>query len=809
MPTIQEIVKDPDFLSLPREEKLKVFQRVDADFVSLPGSEQNKVIDSFAISKPESVKTDYTKPFSVAAHSPVDDKDPKRAMSSFGRNVVPAVTSLGGVALGSFLGGPPGAKVMGGGGYALGLELADQIDKMLGKYEDKPAKEDIQNFKNNMALGMAMEIGGEVAASTMAGAYGLTKKAGKWILDKLPPLTKESAKKQAGRILAVNMNDGPVFIKNAEDAAELESLIPGLKFSMGERTADPGILKFERAMTNAPGETAGMVGNQRAQNTLAIKDFINKAKGSATPEDAIKTLETQKANTEAGVLYTGGRLSREAEKFTGQIPLQETGQIIKSEAAAGKRAAKGEASRLFNEVPEFEIDASRITSKINELSKPLSRVEDVSKNIPNVFNRAKGLLEETNNKLTPQDLQGIRQELGSELRNSQNSSNPNARLEKRISGLMGEIDDVLREAGEGTGSASEKLKTARTFFRQEVIEKFKEGPVGEILKTKFTGDAVSDSQVASRFFKPGREGAENAKKFVETFGNESTAKAALDDAINQNMLDAVTDKNTGEIVRSKLNGWLFKHKPALEQLGLSKKYDSLVTARSELDKALETKSMFDKSAASKMIGTDVNSAVKKAFEGSKKTQAAYQLMNKVKHDGNAVSGLQNSVIDDIISRSELSATDTLGNSVLSYDKLSKGIKEYDPALKILFKDAPEKIKALESVRTAVKIMQRSKTPIVSGGSDTAANILTIMGKASGMSNSRTLNIAKAFIKPLKDMGDEQVNIFLNRAMFDPDFANTLKLMTKEKTTVDQVERRLKGHMLSLGMKGFTNDNTAQ
>lgn len=48
MPTIQEVIKDPDFLGLPDVEKQKVMSSIDQDFAGLPGEEQIKVISSFS-----------------------------------------------------------------------------------------------------------------------------------------------------------------------------------------------------------------------------------------------------------------------------------------------------------------------------------------------------------------------------------------------------------------------------------------------------------------------------------------------------------------------------------------------------------------------------------------------------------------------------------------------------------------------------------------------------------------------------------------------------------------------------------------
>lgn len=54
LPAINEVVKDPEFLSLPAEEKRKVLGQIDPEFLSLPDNEQVKVVESFG-SEPEAI----------------------------------------------------------------------------------------------------------------------------------------------------------------------------------------------------------------------------------------------------------------------------------------------------------------------------------------------------------------------------------------------------------------------------------------------------------------------------------------------------------------------------------------------------------------------------------------------------------------------------------------------------------------------------------------------------------------------------------------------------------------------------------
>ena len=65
MPTIQEVTNDPEFQTLPFEERRKVFNTLDKDFVGLIPEEQNKVLNHFSSKQPEERKIPTRRPLST------------------------------------------------------------------------------------------------------------------------------------------------------------------------------------------------------------------------------------------------------------------------------------------------------------------------------------------------------------------------------------------------------------------------------------------------------------------------------------------------------------------------------------------------------------------------------------------------------------------------------------------------------------------------------------------------------------------------------------------------------------------------
>ena len=816
---------------------------------------------------------------------------------------------------------PAGMAVAGGLGYGMGSEAADLIEQWAGapsRQQPETVVGQLGQSAKDVAFGTTMEMGGQLAVKGISASAKFAMNKLKDIGKTLPPMTKAGAEKRAGEILAAQTADGPLVAQNMAEAEALEEAIPGLKFSRGQSTGDPGIIKFERARARMPGAAAQTQLDQSARNTQAIRSFIDEQKGTAGISDVIEPLSIRREGLQTGVETAGRELEKEGAQLTGMGAV-ETGEVIRGAARTGKRVAQKEAGKLFEDVPEFPIDANKLISKIDELSQPSSKFEIVGKNIPEEFPQYKKVLEDAQGITTPQDLQGLRSNLTDSLRDAQSAASPNNRVISRLSQLIGEVDTVLKEAGEiadkgdlatykgktvnpkkiqrqlnevteklkGTEELSkakpdvdkiyselqnksvpgimqqvaepeenyvkrlvkdyqkilkkdppmlqakekpmskylkekkeslekvmsglevtesstkiegaQKLKTAQQFFKKEVIEKFKTGTTGDILKKGAGGDKVSNAQIASRYFKPGRTGAEQADDFIKSVGDNKEAKVALEDYIKQDLLSASTNPLTGEIVETKLKTWLSKYKPSLKKLGLENKFDSVVKATEELNKAKDIQIAFDKSVASKILNSDVDSAVKNAFASGSKKKSAERLMRQLRGDKKAISGLQNATVDHIITNAETTATDAFNNPVLSLAKVEREFKKLKPALDVVFKDSPTKLTALNNFKKALGIMQRGKTSPLGGGSDTAENVITAMSKASGLTHSRTLNIVKALSKPLRDMGDDQVNAILNRAAFDPEFAMTLNLAAKG-APVKVIKDRLKGHLVALGLR---------
>jgi len=926
-------------------------------------------------------------------------EEERRAFSDVARPTISGVTSAFGAMAGTP--GAPGAGTLVGGGlgFALGEELADKLDEFMGLRERQPLLIELKESAEQAVKGAAYEAGGQSIFPAVAPGI-------KWAISKIPriALTGRGAAKIGAKVIAAETSQGPIFAKNIEEARALEEAIPGLKFSRGEMTGDPEIIKFERARATAPGDVAAEQLQRSAENSKALRTFIDTQKGKGDISDVLGPLEKERVALGAGAEATGEALAREARAIETGVGGVEAGPPVRKALSEGERAARKDARLLFEDVPEFDIDASKLVTKIDELSQPMNKFEAVGKNVPEEFAQIKAVLEESDGIATPQDLQGLRSSLTDSLRDAQGAASPNNRMISRINQMIGEVDSVLKEASEsgervtkefitnpapsvadlkeyevltkearvtasenikalrkkenvsgykasleeateivnsssdysdftdiisqgglnletahmmsdkdtirelmrrrptlfrrgaslhaehyankkgfdtpdelfqdwltrdkrqdkirsvaddlfnefqagkemelsetgfeeflneeikmtnkllgkkppkgvkpdpidfryvktkqlpGDEAAAQKLKTAQQFFKKEVIDKFKAGTPGDILRRKGGQYKVTNANIASRFFKAGPKGQEAAQEFMNAVGKDKDALNAMRDYIKQDLIDKSTNPNTGEIVKTKLNSWLAKNRKALEVYGMGREFNSIKKAQGALEDAITLKTEFNKSVASKMLGADVDSAIGKAFQKGSTRVSAINLMRQVKGDKKAVNGLQNGIIDHIITTAETTAPDFLGNKIISLAGFEKEFKKMLPAMKIVFKDAPLKMKALTEYRTALGRMQAlKKSPTLVGGPDTAEKIISNIAYGLGAGKSRVLNILRTVAKPLLTLSDDMVNGVLNRAAVDPDFAYTLQLIAKGRKP-DMIERRLKGHIASLGLK---------
>lgn len=747
------------------------------------------------------------------------------------RTVRPALEGLG-AGLGGVLGGGaglvagPGAVaaspllgVTGGAlGYAMGKKGADILDESLGLRQPRGMLDTALETGGDLATGAALEMGGQAVGAALIPIY----RGGKWVFQKAAKpvkkaFTKGGAERAASEILQANTSAGTIYAKSAEEAAEIEKQIPGLKFTQGQRTNDPNLIKLERTQMRRPGNGAGLNAEQIAKNNEALRAYYEKNFGGKEGvDDLVSTLRGQ----QQGLRQTAEGAQSATQAEAGRLPAVEppqSGQRIVETLQAGKAGTKAQAKELYDAVPSMKIPVDEMLDDFGQISKPMSKFEDPD-GIPDLLGIVKasfkpknptshggglpqGTILDAAGKPLPQaelpkvlsldDLQGLRSEFLAQSRAARSSQVPNERLASRLDQAARSVEKAIKgaEGAEGAGAA---LKEANRFFRKDYAEVFRQGTVGDILRPGVRGEATRMplAQIPSKIWNARNLSA--ADDLIKAAPNE--ASDIMRDHAAYDLLQSVTD-SSGNIVTSKLNSWLARNRPLLKKFGMEGDFAGIAKSQKAADAAAKAASEFEKSVAARILNADPEKAVAAAFSGRNAGAEAAKLMQMVAKEPAAKKGLQRAFADHLMTTIQTTAKDVAGNPVISNAAFQKTMAKYAPVMRVLYKNEPQKVKALNTMRRAYEIATRNTRSPIGGGSDTAENIMTELGKINLL--SRTATIARGLFKMVSKHGADKANELVNRALFDPDYAQVLIDATRGKIPEKELQTVLDGKIVQL------------
>lgn len=404
------------------------------------------------------------------------------------------------------------------------------------------------------------------------------------------------------------------------------------------------------------------------------------------------------------------------------------------------------------------------------------------------------------------DLRGLRTTVLNEMRNEAAAGLPNAPKMQRLRDLKQSIETAIDQIGKGEGETAGAYRKASKFYREEYAQKFKQGPVADVLRPGFRGEEtrIPPGEIAGKFFKAGKLDA--ADQFISAVGGNAEAKQAIRDYAADDLLRSATDSQTGELSTAGLNRWLGKNRPVLEKFGLQNEFSTLQKAQAALDEARGAVQGFSKSSAAKILGAEPEKAIETAFTGQRSpAKVAADLLFQLRGDKGARAGLQNAFADFLVRKMETTQADIAGQSVLSVASSKKLVQKYAGAMRILYSDRPEKLKALLTIQKAVEIGGRSARSPLGGGSDTAENVLNAIGnvvKDKAMDTFATTRALRAVRGVFASYNEAQVRKYLARALVDPDYAQSLinlaQGFTAEKAQVPRLMSGLGGSLAALG-----------
>lgn len=778
--------------------------------------------------KPSSSKDSLLKPLA------------KETMEMGGLTAGAITGAKAGALIGTPFGGPPGALagaaiggVIGGGlGYAIGKRGGEIITGTA----PGELRESLTESGKDIVTGAAYEAGGQLAGKFL---FQPVMKAGKWTFDQAKSLFQNRVTNRitskAYDVWVANTSQGNIYAKNAKEAADIETAIPGIKFTYGQSTYDPKGIRMERAQIRKPGDAAQISAEQIASNDEALRSYYKSNFGSKDGvDDLLGALQGKKETLEKSVegakqtsSIIESRMAQAKEPTESSTRLLE---VLKTEKQHTSQAI----SRLYDRIPDVDIPTTGMIDELKTIAIPTSKVES-SSNFPKVLNKAineyspKKMPEElqsivdaysktgqplpaqlqtevakygTMDSMKFQELRGLRTEILNEMRSEASKNNPAAM--RRLSQMQEVVEGTIDQLADSGKYGKEVVDIYRMASKQwrEYSDIFKRGTVGNIMQGGVKGEVskMDPEQMLSAVFDSNNVTA--ADQLITAIGRKEATSLVKEYATYDLMRKSVNPM-TGEVDRGKLMSWLAKNKPALTKYGLENEYSDIVKAKAAVDEATKIGMAFEKSQAAKALGGDPEKAISIIFSGRGATnsaQTAKDIMELVKGNKAATEGVKNAFGDYAVARIQTSMKDIVGNPAASVAKFNALWQKYAPAMRVLYQDSPQKIQSLMNMKKAYEIMIRNQRSPFGGGSDTAENVmqtLAILGSPLAQT-SRTATAIKAAARMFSKHEAALVDQVINKAIFNPEYAETLQWLAKG-YRVSIAEKRFSNHIASLGI----------
>lgn len=754
------------------------------------------------------------------------------AVYETGKPLLEGLGLVGGAIVGMGAANPVGGA---GAGYAMAEQVNQLAGEFIGVREHLTQSDRFKQLGKDVALGSMFEMGGQILNKVI---FEPVIKAGKWTFDVGKSyFTGEagpSATKQASKVWQANTSAGPIYAKNKQEAETLENMIPGLKFTEGQKTYDPRRIKFERVAFRKQGSAGVYSVEQQAANDVALKSYYQKEFGGEEGvDDFIKAINGKYAEMQGNVeaaKKAGGIIEGEFEG--GDI--QNIHKNMIERIRLKKKIAHDDAEKLYKLLPEgLEVETKDLMASYETIAQKTSEVENPD-NIPAILNRIKNKYKEevpaelkaliegfkkegkpvpkqmleleaeygVVSELPFKEVKGIRTEILNELRmetSRQTGQNP-AKI-RRLSQMLDATEEALDQlATSGDKNISELYRAASSKWKA-YKETYESGTIGEILQKGGRGEEfrLTPEQSLSKIF--------NSKDLraadrLNTAIGKNEATSMVRDYADYDLMTKTKNPMTGEVDPKKLSKWLQTNSGILNKYGLKDTYKNLSAVKSVIEATEKNLAQFEKTQAMKMLGADVDKTINVAFTGKggrASGETAKELMKIAEGNPAAQAGIKRAFTDNILKEIQVTAKEITGSPVTSVAKFNNIYKKYEPALKEFYKGEPKKIKALQNMKKAYEIMIRNKTSPIGGGSDTFENTITALYQAAGhapVGGPMKIRALRSIVRILTSLKQSQVEEVLARAIFDPDVAMTLEMVATG-ISPEIVQKRFASHILSL------------
>lgn len=729
---------------------------------------------------------------------------------------------------GGIIGAPAGPiGAVGGAGLAFGIERSffKMVEGLLGLREPQGIVREAQEAIVDVGEGAAFEIGGQAIAPVLKGVGGIVKKR---VIDpviKRSTLTAKGATQRASDIIKQEVKGTsitqPQIDRNVKIANDLQAKIRATKgigaedftFTLGQITDDASAIALERTLARRKGLDLTQAQRQNAVEILR-QYYHKKVLSTGTIEDLPSYIIRLDKALSASTKEATDAVNSEVLRLRRHLDPQVIGKNIFNKLSASRKALDDEVGALFEKIPNFKVNPEIFLDKIAKITSerlpkeptsffPTEAVElilaSIKTPVKEVGKKPISLISVLGGKsiakepeavtrfITIKNLRGINQSLNDMI--GQASREGKRTLSRRLKILKKGVDDILKQAElEGKGEGVEILREANA-LRTSVGERFDKSTVADIFQRGARGEEtrIAKANIAKEF-----DSLDGIDDLIAAIDSVPAAKSMMGDYYAFKLVNAAVDAE-GVVGRKKAANWLLQNRSKLKKLGLEEEFSGLANMQSKVDAAIAKQNVFNKSVAGRILEADIDSMISNAFRGSKNiAQTSRDLLEMVKGDKAATLGLKKSFAEFLTRKVESTAPSffqAIGGTtpgdvefLKSMSKMNKVFREFQPAIKAMYKDEPQKIQAINDVWESFRILERTAKSSVGAGSPTAELIFrgNSLGRAGGIAVGGVAPKRFYIFKVVRDwiqaFGQKNVEQYLTKAMFDPEYA---AVMTKE------------------------------
>lgn len=381
------------------------------------------------------------------------------------------------------------------------------------------------------------------------------------------------------------------------------------------------------------------------------------------------------------------------------------------------------------------------------------------------------------------------------------------------------IEETLAGA-EPAQNAAIAYKNAKAYSASQNFKRFGKGAVAELRQK---GKYADGMKIPAEARPKKLMNVDDADQFIEAVGKEKAGDIMLRHYADD-MMSKVSYDESGQLQAKSLTNWVNKNKHVLDRYGIKNYFDSVDSAHSAMLSAREAEKQFNNSIAAKLLDSDPQNALARAFSGgegisAKNTGKIMQnLLNRMEGNKRGIKALQNAFKDFMYETTETTAKSIKDSKVLSNATLAKQMRRFKPAMAVLYKDQPSKIKALQTMEKAVAMQNRTAKAPIGGGSDTSEN-LSVIADIIGPIITHTpgasylVKLGKLGLSAFKNINIKDTNNLVARMLHDPELAQIIihaaKVGPANKKELIKINTNLSKYFVAAGLRKTNLDEQAK